>query len=158
MIISIDWQGTSKEYFTDMRPIYENEENISNEVEVAGQIAKAWAMETVKLKRLYPFDWGVVDSRTKQVVGFIEIKCRTNPSSQYPTYMISAEKVRWAIDTTITFAVRCFIAVKWTDMTGVHRVNPDSKYHLFMGGRDDRNDSQDIEPVCLIPIRLFDVL
>lgn len=136
------------------RPVYETEQNLSQEQAVALTISKAWDIGVRKLKKLYPFDWAFIYEG--EVTGFLEIKCRTNASADYADYMISADKIRWACSMISAFDCRCILAVQWTDRLGAHNINPEQfNYVLEMGGRNDRGDDQDIEPVVKIPLKWF---
>lgn len=135
------------------RPIYETPANIAAENAVSEAISKLWDIKIVKLKRLYPFDRAVI--RDKEITGFLEIKCRPNPKDQYPEYMISLDKIRWALEIRQTLGHPCFLAVQWTDQLGIHRIDSKMDYWVGMGGRIDRNDPQDMEPVVMINTKWF---
>lgn len=137
------------------RPVYETSENITAEDSVAESIAKSWDIKLVKLKKLYPFDRAFIFE--EEITGLLEIKCRNYASTDFPTYLFSAEKVRWAHQFMKSFDVSCYLAVKWTDRIGWHKIRP-TGYALRLGGRKDRADDQDIEPCVFIPMSQFDKL
>ena len=48
-----------------------------------------------------------------------------------------------------------FLVVRWSDNCGYIRIDTLLDFEISMGGRTDRGDKQDIEPVMLIPIHNF---
>jgi len=135
-----------------MRPIYETKEDLAKEASLGSLISKRWRCTMQKLQPRDHFDYAAV--REGRVVAFIEIKNRTNKMSQYSTYMISMTKVINATMTTIATGIPCFLVVRWIDKTGYINIgNVDTT--VTMGGRVDRSDPQDVEPVCHIDIRDF---
>lgn len=135
-----------------MRPIYETEEDLAKEASLGSIIARHWKCRMQKLQPRDHFDYAAI--RDGKVSAFIEIKNRTNKMSQYPTYMISMTKVINATMTTIATGIPCFLVVRWIDKTGYVNIgNIDTT--VTMGGRTDRSDPQDVEPVCHIDIGEF---
>ncbi len=101
----------------------------------------------------YPVDAiGYDGSRLHSI---IEAKVRKNPRAAYPTYMISMEK--FARGVAMAEALHCdfVIAVQWSDAFGCYTHTKAAKHRVAMGGRTDRGDAQDIEPVVHIPIEDF---
>ena len=92
------------------------------------------------------------------VISWVEIKVRTNPIRQYPTYMISMKKLRTAMECYRETRKDVFLLVRWSCCT-VGRISllerPDS---VGQGGRVDRGDPQDVEIVAYYDINRFLVL
>jgi hypothetical protein len=101
------------------------------------------------------FDYAA--TRGKNITAFVEVKTRTNPMHKYPTYMISMTKVMNANAVFMSTGTPSLLVVKWTDCMGWVQLNQ-NKFTLEIGGRRDRHDAQDIEPVCHISIDLFKVI
>lgn len=122
-------------------------------MEIAQLYAKRGAVP-VQTKKLSDFD--VCFVRDGRIVSVAEIKCRTNPMSAYPTYMISAEKMRKLCAFAQMHGVVGMIIVGWSCGTVGHVTMP-CKHTLQIGGRIDRNDPMDTEIVCHIPISNFTI-
>jgi hypothetical protein len=138
-----------------MRPIYETSHDLANEASVADVLSFAWKCDMVKLQVRDAFDYAAL--KGKNITAFIEVKARTNPMHKYPTYMVSMTKVINANAVFIATGTPSLLVVKWTDCIGWVKLNQNN-FPLKIGGRKDRNDSQDIEPVCHIAINLFKVI
>ena len=137
---------------TDMRPIYESETDLRNERQIIDGLNEAWRTQSSKLPRSYGLDYAL--TRGGRVTAFVEIKCRTIPSWTYDTYMISLAKVLKAKSLGNNVEVPALLVVRWNDMVGYVDLRPVA-LDVQMGGRTDRGDAQDIEPVCMIPIKDF---
>jgi len=92
------------------------------------------------------------------VVGFIETKVRSNPHWQYPTYMISLKKLSAASAAMVALNVPTILAVRWSDAWGYVSLIGLPSHTSAIGGRVDRADPQDMEPVALIPMSHFVVI
>lgn len=138
-----------------MRLIYENTETRANERETSKRLEEKWSCGLVKLPRHYVMDYAAV--RNDKVVSFVEIKCRTNAMEHYPTYMVAAHKPLKANELYMTFRLPSFLVVQWTDALGYVDFQK-AGYDLRIGGRKDRNDPADQEPVLHIPVERFDVV
>jgi hypothetical protein len=138
-----------------MRPLYETQLDLKNEASVADVMASIWKCQMTKLQPRDAFDYAAV--RGKDIAAFVEIKTRTNPMNRYPTYMISMTKIISANAIFMSTGVPSFLAVRWTDCIGWVRLN-NANVKLEIGGRTDRSDAQDIEPVCHISISKFTVV
>ena len=100
-----------------------------------------------KLRDKSAFDYAAI--RNDDVMAFIEMKTRKNEMNKYPTYMISFTKVFKAKQLN-----QVLLIVKWADAVGFTSLH-DCKPSIKIGGRKDRKDPADIEPVALIPIKDF---
>jgi len=135
-----------------MRPIYESDTDLYNEREVINALNDLWQTQSTKLPRSYGLDYTL--TRGGRVTAFVEIKCRTIPSWTYDTYMISLAKVLKAKSLGNNVGVPAFLVVRWNDMVGYVDLRIVA-LDVQVGGRKDRGDEQDIEPVCMIPIKEF---
>lgn len=127
------------------RPIYEKAQDRANELSVATQIADAYALTFCKLPRSYAADFAFMkDGRCVMVC---EIKCRTNPAQQYPTYMLSVIKRYSVRQLAAELGARPLLVVRFTDQL-LHINLNDEPDHIAEGGRTDRGDAQDVELVC----------
>lgn len=136
-----------------MRPLYESSQDIVSESKVLVLIEKAWGCRGVKLPLKAQLDYLLL--RDDRGAAWAEIKVRTNPRGRYPTYMISLSKVMAARELSGASDLPSVLVVQWTDKLGYIRMDTLEKFHIAIGGRTDRNDAQDVEPVVLIPIEEF---
>ncbi len=134
------------------RPRYETNDNLTAEQEVVRQLCERWHCEAHKVPLHYQFDY-FLTSPTRQAI--CEIKCR---GKKYDTLILSLHKIETMMRYSNTFRVAAILAVSWPD-EGTHflRLSYDltSTCKIDMGGRTDRGDSQDIEPVLHIPVTEF---
>ena len=83
----------------------------------------------------------------------VEIKTRHISSVKYPTFMISKQKYD-ALCALHEKGLRCGILVQWTDKLGFATVP--TEYTTNVGGRTDRGDPRDIEPMVYINTKRFE--
>ena len=136
-----------------MRPIYETNSDLAHEAEIGEALSKAWKVSLNKMPRAYNIDWMLTNSEGK-AKAFVELKSRSNPSTQYPTLLLSLHK--WMHGKAMAKEIDgpFLVVVKWTDGLYYHRQG-DCAVTYGVGGRTDRGDVQDIEPVVHIPVASF---
>jgi len=135
------------------RPLYENDADLVSESLTLDLIEKKWRCEGVKLPIKHQLDYLL--QRRNRGVAWVEIKVRKNPAAQYPTYMISLTKIMAARSLSEASRLPSFLVVQWSDSVAYIRMDSLLDFEISIGGRRDRNDDQDIEPVVLIPVRNF---
>ena len=136
-----------------MRPIYETAEDVSREQSVADHLATKWGARVVKNPRFYSVDWCVL-KEGKNLAAFLEVKCRTHAHGQFPTLMVSLHKIAEGLALSEIAGVPFLLGVSFAGDIWWCRVMR-RHYPVSMGGRTDRGDTQDIEPVVEIPIEDF---
>ena len=136
-----------------LRPRYETEEDRSGETAVLASLCRRWGCSAKKLSDRYELDYLLLKER--QGKAWLEIKIRTNEYDAYPTYMISFGKVLAARRLSQGSELPSFLLVQWTDCKGYTRLDDLKRFHVSIGGRTDREDFQDIEPVVYIPTQDF---
>jgi hypothetical protein len=138
-----------------VRPTYETAADLANEAGLLQFIAERAGCTAHKIPKRYHSDHAMV--RGGEVVAFVEAKCRTFPSTKFPTYMLSLEKVL-AARAFLGAGKNAFLAVRWSD-NRVATVNlARCVFKVVVGGRTDRGDPDDIEPVAMIPLSEFKFL
>ena len=135
-----------------MRPTYETETSLKAEREVAQQLEKRWRCKLIKLPISYRADY--LAFRDKPVA-VIEIKCR---GKRYPEMILSLHKfleARGLAKALSTEREVPFILVYsfpegiwWGNVTNY-------PLDIKIGGRKDRNDWQDTEPVQMFDLAGF---
>ena len=138
------------------REKYENKDDVGREAEFSRLVAKEFNCTFVKMPSLSGVDFGV--SREGEPSGFLQVKARPNRHSKYPTYMISAKKIAVAESLMAAFGMPTTLAVRWSDSWGYTDLNRLPDQYRSFGGRSDRNDPQDMEPVFLIPMSRFSII
>ena len=136
-----------------MRPTYETESDVSREWACALKLAEAWDKIPQKLPKFYPCDIMMVSKKTNSPVGWVEVKCRNINWGQYPTLHISVHKVADLMTLAEASGLPAFIAVQMNDCLVAHKIA--HPYPVVFGGRTDRNDPEDMEPVFDIPFSSF---
>ena len=152
------------------RPRNETEADIAHEEAARAKIETAWRCTIQPLsERLYGCDWGIFkDAQT--FVGFAEYKYRgTNLKGEevkwgtYPSVILSLGK--WM--NMKQFAQLCnrhfYLFFEWSDCLVYGRWPPFTgmgypiQYGIELGGRDDRGQDGDREPVIIIPNKEFKI-
>lgn len=139
----------------NMRPTYETTHDLTREQAVAEKLTQAWGCEVVKTPPKTPYDYCAL--RDGLVSAIVEIKVRNNKSNKYPTFMLSLDKVSNCSLHSGTIGCPLIIVVQYTDKLKYWMFNKDD-YSVGIGGRTDRGDSQDVEPVIYVPINKFKVI
>lgn len=137
------------------RPMYETEADKAAESLILTAFGERFNANWRPTPRAYPFD--ACMTRGDRVVAFAEVKNRKVRSDQYPTLHLSAHKWRDLVLFSDTMTVPVMLVVGYTD--GVIRflkVNRDILPAISFGGRADRGDSQDREPVVELNNFVFD--
>ena len=134
-----------------MRQLYETQEDLSSEAEVADYLSKIWKCEMSKLPIRYHLDF--VAQRGKNAVAFCEVKVRNYSMEQIGKmggYMLSLGKWSSAKQMCEASGLPFILVIKATDgiwFSLIDSFKPDS---VIVNGRTDRSDWQDIEPCVLI--------
>lgn len=143
-----------------MRPIYENAKDLRSEKNLISHVSDCWNVVSCKLPMSYKIDYamyrmdtGTSASASENLVGFAEVKCRTHKFGTFPTYIISLAKVMEARRLAIETDTKSLLIVSWTDKIGF--LDFFSHHQIRHGGRADRNDWQDQEPVCHFDLKHF---
>ena len=135
-----------------MRPYYENQRDLTNENSVATAL-KEKGLDVVKMPVSYRLDFAML--RNGEIYGFAEVKTRNNRHDKYPTLMISLGKVMAARQLSKVTGTPSILLVKFLD--GLYWCDFASPFDLKIGGRKDRQDAADIEPVAHFPMKAFQV-
>ena len=139
-----------------MRLIYEKPEDIAAERTALDKACEIWKCTAEKLPIKYELDYLLL--REGKGVAWLEIKSRTNTRLAYPTYMISLGKIMAARRLSEASQLPSFLLIQWSDACGYIRIDSLLDFRTAVGGRTDRGDEQDIEPVAMIPVGEFALL
>tara|TARA_R110000772_G_scaffold89955_2_gene186127 strand:- start:191 stop:568 length:378 start_codon:yes stop_codon:yes gene_type:complete len=96
-----------------------------------------------KLPVSYIVDYAAL--RGRDVVGFVEVKKRSNRMNKYPDIFVSLHKVNASMALK-QVGMKTIFAIQWEDCLGwILLDDPDQ---ISFSGRTDRNDTADLEPMC----------
>ena len=116
--------------------------------------AAAWNVRPVKLPLQYRVDWAII--KNGHLAGWVECKKRNVPRRQYATLLLSLNKVLHGLQLSQTTGLPFILLVEWSDCIGWQKIT--AVEGLSIGGRIDRDDWQDVEPVCHFPTEGFNLL
>ena len=120
-------------------PSYETDDDLAREAAVKDIVECAWGVWLYKMPKPYRLDFAVYHG--DKVVGFMEVRTRSNASMAYPTFMMSAAKHEAAKEWA-KLGVPTSMVVQFTD--GLFVFDPSSPPDQFaIGGRSKPRDEYD---------------
>lgn len=140
-----------------MRPMYETAESLAKELKVANYAGEKWKCAMVKTPLRYCVDFMAI--REGLVAAFVEIRCRNyswEKINSWGGYMFSLGKYIESKAMSQATGIPFILIVETT--TGLyHQIFKtfDEKPAVQLGGRTDRSDWQDMEPVVILPCSGF---
>jgi hypothetical protein len=135
-----------------VRPIYERSEDRRAQGAVIHRFCEAYPCFPVEMPMLCGWDYEL--HKGGKVVALVEVKCRLCGWRKYPTYMISKRKVQHLVGDAACRDIAPILLVGWVNRLGWVRLDRCTMTESI-GGREDRADPMDIEPVLHIPIESF---
>jgi hypothetical protein len=138
-------------------PIYERPEDLTREEVFINEVAASWNADYHKLPIRYQLDY-LITTKEGHPRGWVEIKCRNVASDLFETYILGLRKFMAGSELARTSGLPFILIVKFRDRDLMHKFDPDTEYEIQWGGRNDREDDQDMEPVIHIPIASFSKL
>ena len=128
--------------------MYETAENLSAEEAVLIKLKKKWRCEGYKLPLAYQVDYVLVTDRIK---AFVEIKCR---GQKYDEMYLSLHKWMKGKELSLITGVPFILVYAFQDEVWWKPVQHDLPV-FTVGGRTDRKDWQDIEPMAVFKLKEF---
>lgn len=128
-----------------MRPVYETQADLDRETLVIQKVADLYDCEFHKLPMRDRLDFAML--RNGEIVAFVEIKCRNCMSHTYDTIMMTMDKVLAARRLQAETGLPAYFVVDYMDRTMI--MSFDCQFKTVIGGRRDRNDTQDMGIVAL---------
>jgi hypothetical protein len=138
------------------RPFYETHGDLTHENKMKTILESKWNCTLNKLPFKYQLDWMAM--RGKDPMAFVEFKHREKLSLHaYPRYMMSLDKWMKAKQLCKEAEVPFIMVITFTEGTyyGVFPHNALHDIRYMFGGRYDRGDAQDVEPMALLPLEKF---
>jgi|TARA_R100000482_G_C5084169_1_gene127568 uncharacterized protein YcsI (UPF0317 family) len=142
------------------RKLYETKKSLAAEKVFAEDLEKYFQVNLKKLPMQYGLDFIALDKRNKKPQFFLELKERRCNRNTYPTYIISLAKFMKAKEIYRSLNLHTFLCVRWKDVTGYMNMDDieDHMIDITVGGRYDRNDWQDVEPLLNLEIGKFTII
>jgi len=141
------------------RPIYETSEHRAAERNTADLIASAYRISMIPMPLKTQVDYMGWSDERNRVRAFFEMKRRNVDRLRYETLMLSLHKVVAMDELERSTGVPVMLAVTWNDGTGLLRVSKvERPLDIEIGGRWDRNDPQDVEPVVHFDVNKFKMI
>lgn len=137
------------------RPKYESPADLAAERHVARLIEREWKAQLQKLPDQYKLDFAAY--RDGELVAWLEIKNRTHAAGAYPTLILSVAKWHAGVALAVTSGCPFLVVANFVDGAKFVRYSRGKVLDVRYGpgGRTDRGDAQDQEPVIHIPMELF---
>jgi hypothetical protein len=138
---------------------YYTQEHYTSEELVRKHLENLYNLDLRRNKTLYKYDISVVKNGV--VTGLLELKRRNYPYGKYDTYTVSLDKIREGVVYSLYLGIPCTLVVFFSCGTLVsYRIDAQQVkgFDITYGGRTDRNDPNDLEPLVNIPIAFFKVL
>ena len=141
------------------RPLYETSADFKNEQEIISDFEVAWKCKALKLPRAYSLDFAL--EKAGSIFAFAEVKDRPRYSWQkfieLGGYNMSLHKWVAAKNFSLSMGLPFVLIVRASGETRYIRVNGVNTLNarIIWGGRRDRADSQDVEPMVQIDAILF---
>lgn len=134
------------------RPIYESDADRRRERDAISLYCAKRRVSFAKLPMFYEVDFALL--LRGKVVGCAEVKIR---SARYSTMILSLHK--WlALCAWANAGLQARVLVMWPSGLHLFRVQPNVVRDITMGGRVDRADDQDVEPVVHLPTSEFEAV
>ena len=118
------------------------------------------SLDFVKMPPKDPFDFAVIEPKTSDIMGYVEVKRRSHAHGRYRQYMITQSKYFRARDVLAYTGRPTFLLVSFVDailITCLSDLRP-AQFSLRMGGRTDRDDPNDLDPCIFFDISLFQLV
>lgn len=127
------------------RPLYERDRDLREEEKAIEILCRRGKLAAHKLPRRYEIDYLMM--QRGGLYGWAEVKVRPGVE-RHDTFMLSCAKVMAGRRLAEVFGGRFIVVVRRTDDMMVLDALSHRPGFVAMGGRTDRGDDQDIEPVA----------
>jgi hypothetical protein len=136
------------------RPAYEKHKNREDGWQTASDFSKIHGFSFRKNPNQYRINYSMV--RGGRIECFLEARERTHEFGKYPTEMVTLAKWIAGVEMGRVTGKPVLLAVSYGDAQKVVRIAEGaSGVYYGWGGRTDRGDAQDVEPVIHIPKERF---
>lgn len=131
-----------------VRPVYEKEEDRSRELEVSRQVSEKWRAKCLMMPKFSAADMLIFDHNNNPRC-WAEIKSRNIPFGKYEHMHVAVSKILRLQQLVQLTKLRAIIIGNLTDGIYWHHC-PETEAEIVKdnGGRTDRNDPKDLEPMA----------
>jgi hypothetical protein len=139
-----------------MRPLYETQKHLSVEQQIADRFAERAQCHLMKLPIRYHLDYAM--TRGEKAFAFAEIKTTKydlETHDRYGGFKISLAKWSAAEQMCRIARLPFYLVVGFPDCIGYTRTTDFSHDGIVWWGRQDRGDSQDMEPAVKLNMTRF---
>ena len=139
-----------------VRPVYEIQQTLELERLAITSFAEQFDVQPVKLPIAYNIDYAMLSG--ENLMCWVEVKCRDVERYAYETLAISMKKIVNGVQLSKMSGKSFLLLVQWNDSLGWVKVKEDDELDIRLGGRKDRNDWQDVEPMAHFDVRQFKII
>lgn len=133
-------------------PQYESEADRQVEASMWGMLEEALGGKLYKLPQQYGLDW-MLATHDGIVLKWVELKARSHPYGTYDRYSISMSKVQRALAMEELTGKPSILVVRYLNAVYVAYFRSFLQHgEILVGGRKDRDDPQDVEPMWHLPV------
>jgi hypothetical protein len=139
-----------------MRPIYETQKHLSVEKQIADRFAERAQCHLMKLPIRYHLDYAM--TRNERVLAFAEIKTTKydlETHNYYGGFKVSFAKWSAAEQMCRVAKLPFYLVVGFPDCIGYTKTTDFAHDGIVWWGRQDRGDSQDMEPAIKLNMTRF---
>ena len=143
------------------RPLYETTADLQGEKNVCEKFCKHFGLTPHKLPMSYELDFMLTKKQPDEIdkaVSFLEYKRRNFAFDEFPTVMLSLKKVMRGHELSKAAGIPSVFLVKFNNALGSccfsNFINK-PEFIEFGGRTKNTRDSGDIEPVVMIPTKMF---
>lgn len=136
------------------RPTYETEQDRAREREVMAALEARSGLKARQMPLRYPVDIAVLNADGK-IRSFVEVKRRNISYGQYDHLHLSVEKVVYMKLLTEATSIPVHLCAYLKDGMYLTQITDEFNAPIEIGGRVDRGDPDDVEPVYCIPWGVF---
>jgi hypothetical protein len=139
-----------------MRPLYETQKHLSVEQQIADRFAERAQSHLMKLPIRYHLDYAM--TRGERVLAFVEIKTTKydlETHDRYGGFKVSFAKWSAAEQMCRVAKLPFYLVVGFPDCIGYTKTIDFSHDGIVWWGRQDRADSQDMEPAVKLNMTRF---
>lgn len=131
-----------------MRPLYETENDRALEARVISRLEVRWKCRAVKLPISYKVDFALEREKVK---AWVEVKCR---GRKYEEMYLSLHKWMAGRELSLNTGLPFILVYGFKDEIYWRSVSKDAP-SILIGGRQDRGDWQDLEPMAVFGLDTF---
>jgi len=139
------------------RAKYETQRDLNAEMRIIARIKEKWGCDAVKMPHEYYTDFFLTEMSAERRVmakATCEIRCRSHRFGTFDSVFISLNKARNILQMAEFTGLPALFVVQWVDQCGFIKLEPPLP-PISIGGRNNKRDKYDTEPVVNLPVKDF---